>query len=62
MTSDAPGTTISAEDIEALQLVRSAASVALDGGTIAGQFRDRVRDAAVRVTQIVQREAARAKG
>jgi hypothetical protein len=49
------------EDIEALQLVRSAAMVALDGGTLAGQFRERVREAVVRTTQIIQREAARVR-
>lgn len=59
--ADAPHeTTLSGGDIEALQLLRSAASVALDSGRITEQFRDRIRGAVVRVTQIIQ-EASRVR-
>lgn len=46
--------TMSAEDIEALQLVRSAARVALAEGVIHEQFRERVQAAADRVTAMVR--------
>lgn len=53
--------TMSAADIEALQLVRSAAQVAVDRGAIHGLFTLRVAAAVGRVTAIIEMEAARAR-
>lgn len=54
-------TTLDAADIEAMQLVRSAASVAMSAGALHPQFGGRVEAAVERVTAIIQREAARGR-
>ena len=52
-------TAFDAADIEAMQLVRSAASIALKAGAIHRAVQDRMQAAVVRVSEIIQREAAR---
>ena len=52
-------TNMSAADIEALQLVRTAASVAIDAGAIHGMFQLRVAAAVGRVTALIQMEVNR---